>query len=91
MNRLALFCRVKTLFIMWLRFCRRSYLHTQDYTFAQDFAEGHFVVVVALEGLFLQKLACGQVEGFTWPVKPATIQPLLTFKHKYKQNSVQEN
>lgn len=60
------------------------YLHKHDHTFAQDSTDRDFVMVVALEGLFFQKLACGQVKGFTRPVEPAAIEPLLTFSHKDK-------
>lgn len=72
---------------MWFSFCREvggSYLHKHDHTFAQNLTDRHFVIVVALEDLLFQKLACCQVEGFTWPVEPAAIEPLLTFTHTHK-------
>ena len=70
---------------MWFSFHRGgSYLHKHDHTFAQDFTDGCFVIVVALEGLLFQELACGQVEGFTGPVEPASVEPLLTFMQKEK-------
>lgn len=59
-----------------------SYLHKHDHTFAQNFTDAHFVIVVALEDLLFQKLASGLVEGFTGPVEPAAIKPLLTFTHQ---------
>lgn len=59
-----------------------AYLHKHDHTFAQNLTDGHFVIVIALEDLFFQKLACSQVEGLTWPVEPAAIEPLLTSTHK---------
>ena len=70
---------------MWFCFCGGSYLHEHNNTFAHDFTDWHFVVVVTLEDLFFEKLACGQVEGLSGPVEPATIEPLLTFKYKKEQ------
>lgn len=59
-----------------------SYLHKHNHTLAQDFPDGRSVIVVTLENFLFQKLACGQMEGFTGPVEPAAIQPLLSFPPK---------
>lgn len=68
-----------------------SYFDKHDHTFSQDFTDGHFVVIVALENLFFEEFACGQVEGFTGPVEPATIEPLLPFKMHKRENIQEKN
>lgn len=57
---------------------KNIYLHKHDHTFAQNLADGRFVVIVTLKYFLLQELSCGEMKCFIRPVEPAAIQPLLT-------------
>lgn len=58
------------------------YLHKHDHAFPQNLTDKHFVVIVPLEDLLFQELACCQVEGFSGSVEPAAIEPPLSFTQK---------
>lgn len=61
---------------------KRAYLNKHDNTFAQNFVNGNFIVVVAFKDFLLQKFACGEMESLIGSVKPAAIKPFLSYRGK---------
>lgn len=58
------------------------YLHKHNHTLPQNFADGRFVVIVALKNFFLQEFSCCEMKCLIGPVEPAAIQPLLPCEFK---------